>query len=138
MQPSTNHRTAYYRPDARGLNPGDPATRTLDPRDGKEYTYATTRLEVARAIAARHADFCVYRVTLDQPIEVDPDAAEDNLGELFVRSPSGTVAGGRRPEAELTPSRATASKSLGSYGWRRSGSHSSALRSQPPSSAAAW
>jgi len=91
MQPSTNHRTAYYRPDARGLNPGDPATRTLDPRDGKEYTYATTRFEVARAIAARHTDFCVYRVTLDQPIEVDPDAAEDNLGELFVRSPSGTV-----------------------------------------------
>ena len=88
---STNHRTAYYRPDVRGLNPGEPATRTLDPRDDKEYTYATTRLEVARAIAARHADFCVYRVTLDQPIEVDPDAAEDNLGELFVRSASGTV-----------------------------------------------
>ena len=39
----------------------------------------------------RHADFCVYRVTLDEPIEVDPDAAEDNLGELFVRSPSGAV-----------------------------------------------
>ena len=80
MKPSTNHRVAYYRPDVRGLKPGDPATRTLDPRDDKEYTYATTRLEVARAIAARHADFCVY-----------PDAAEDNLGELFVRSPSGTV-----------------------------------------------
>jgi hypothetical protein len=91
MEPSTNHRAAYYRPDVRGLNPGDPATRTLDPRDGKEYTYATTRLEVARAIAARHADFCVYRVALDNPIEVDPDAAEDNLGALFVRSPSGRV-----------------------------------------------
>ena len=91
MKPSGNHRKAYYRPDVRGLNPGDPATRTLDPRDRREYTYATTRLEVARAIATRHADFCVYRVTLDQPIEVDPDAAEDKLGELFVRSPSGTV-----------------------------------------------
>jgi hypothetical protein len=91
MQPSTNHRAAYYRPDVRGLNPGDPATRTLDPRDNTEYTYATTRLEVARALASRHADFCVYRVTLDHPIEVDPDAAEDNLGQLFVRSPSGTV-----------------------------------------------
>ena len=45
MKPSTNNRTAYYRPDVRGLNPGDPATRTLDPRDGKEYTYATTRLD---------------------------------------------------------------------------------------------
>ena len=91
MKPSTNHRAAYYRPDVRGLNPGDPATRTLDPRDNKEYTYATTRLEVAREIAARHADFFVYRVALDHPIEVDPDAAEDNLGQLFVRSPSGTV-----------------------------------------------
>ena len=81
----------YYRADVRGLNPGDATTRTLDPLDGKEYTYATTRLDVARGIAARHADFCVYRVTLDKPIEVDPDAAEDNLGELFVRSPSGAV-----------------------------------------------
>ena len=86
----SNART-YYRADVQGLNPGDPTTRTLDPLDGKEYTYATTRFEVARAIAARHADFRVYRVALDKPIEVDPDAAEDNLGELFVRSPSGTV-----------------------------------------------
>jgi hypothetical protein len=83
--------TAYYRADVRGLNPGDATTRTLDPLDGKEYTYATTRLDVARAIAARHADFSVYRVTLDDPIEADPDAAEDNLGELFVRSPWGAV-----------------------------------------------
>ena len=83
--------TAYYRPDAQGLNPGDPATRTLDPRDGKEYTYATTRNDIARAIAERHTDLSIYRVTLDQPIEADPDAAEDNLGELFVRSPSGAV-----------------------------------------------
>ncbi len=93
MKSSTNHRAAYYRPDVRGLNPGDPATRTLDARDGNEYTYATSRLEVARAIAARHADLCVYRVTLDKPIEVDPDAAADNLGELFVRSPWGTILG---------------------------------------------
>ena len=93
MKPSTDRRrTAYYRADVQGLNGGDPATRTLDPLDDKEYTYATTRLEVARAIAARHADFRVYRVTLDEPIEADPDAAEDNLGELFVRSPRGTVA----------------------------------------------
>ena len=92
MKPSTNHRTAYYRPDVRGLNPGDPANRTLDPLDGKEYTYATTRLEVARAIAARHADFCVYRVTLDEPIEADPDAVEDNIGNMFVRAPWGAVA----------------------------------------------
>lgn len=93
MKPSTDRRrTAYYRPDVRGLNAGGPASRTLDPLDGKEYTYATTRLDTARAIAARHADFCVYRVTLDEPIEADPDAAEDNLRELFVRSPRGTVA----------------------------------------------
>ncbi|HTQ19063.1 hypothetical protein [Mycobacterium sp.] len=83
--------TAYYRADVQGLNPGDAATRTLDPRDNKEYTYATTRLDIARSIAARHADFSVYRVTLDGPIEADPDAAEDNIGELFVRSPWGAV-----------------------------------------------
>ena len=82
---------AYYRADVQGLNPGDPTTRTLDPLDGKEYTYATTRLDIARGIAARHADFAVYQVTLDEPIEADPDAAQDNLGELFVRSPWGAV-----------------------------------------------
>jgi hypothetical protein len=92
MKPRTDQRqTAYYRPDVRGLNPGDPAARTLDPLDGKEYTYATTRLQVARAIAARNSDFCVYRVILDEPIEADPEAAADDLGELFVRSPRGTV-----------------------------------------------
>jgi hypothetical protein len=83
--------TAYYRADVQGLNPGDATTRTLDPLDDKEYTYATTRLDVAHAIAARHADFAVYRVTLDEPTEADPDAAEDHLGELFVRSPWGVV-----------------------------------------------
>jgi hypothetical protein len=83
--------TAYYRADVQGLNPGDATTRTLDPLDDKEYTYATTRLDVAREIAARHADFSVYRVTLDEPIEADPDAAEEHLGELFVGSPWGVV-----------------------------------------------
>jgi hypothetical protein len=93
MKPSTDQRrTAYYRADEQGLNPGDAATRTLDPLDGKQYTYATTRLDIARAIAERHSDFSVYRVTLDDPIEADPGAAEDNLGELFVRSPWGAVA----------------------------------------------
>jgi hypothetical protein len=83
---------AYYRADVQGLNPGDPTTRTLDPFDGKEYTYATTRLDVAREIAARHGDFSVYRVSLDEPVEADPDAARDNLGEFFVRAPWGAVA----------------------------------------------
>ena len=93
MKPSTDRRRmAYYRADVRGFNAGDAATRTLDPLDGKEYTYATTRLDVARAIAERHADYCAYRVTLDEPIEADPDAAEDNLGEFFVRAPWGAVA----------------------------------------------
>jgi hypothetical protein len=93
MMPSTDRRrTAYYRADVQRLNPGDAATRTMDPNDGKEYTYATTRLDIARAIAERHSDLSVYRVTLDDPIEADPDAAEDNLGELFVRSPWGAVA----------------------------------------------
>ena len=83
--------TAYYRADVRGLNPGDATTRTLDTLDEKEYTYATTRLDIARGIAARHADFAVYLVTLNEPIEAAPDAAQDNLGELFVRSPWGAV-----------------------------------------------
>ena len=92
MKPSKDRRrTAYYRADVQGLNVGDPATRTLDPLDGEEYTYATTRLEVARAIAERHSDFSIYRVTLDEPIEADPGAAADTLGELFVRSPWGAV-----------------------------------------------
>ena len=82
---------AYYRADVQGLNPGDATTRTLDPLDGKEYAYATSRADLARAIAARHADFAVYRVTLDEPVEADPDAAQDDLGELFVRSPWGAV-----------------------------------------------
>ena len=81
----------YYRADVQGLNPGDATTRTLDPADGTEYTYATTRLDVARAIAANHADFSVYRVVLNDPIEADPDAVEDNLGEFFVRSPWGVI-----------------------------------------------
>jgi len=83
--------TAYYRADVQGLNPGDATTRTLDTMDEKEYTYATTRLDIARGIAARHSDFAVYRVTLNEPIEADPDAVQDNLGELFVRSPWGAV-----------------------------------------------
>jgi hypothetical protein len=82
---------AYYRADVQGLNPGDATTRTLDPLDGKEYTYATTQLDLARGIAGRHADFAVYRVTLDEPVEADPDAVEENLGGLFVRSPWGAV-----------------------------------------------
>ena len=93
MNPSTDRPpTAYYRADVQGLNAGDAATRTLDPLGGNEYTYATTRLDVARAIAARHPDFCVYRVTLDEPVEADPDAVEDNIGEMFVRAPWGAVA----------------------------------------------
>ena len=83
--------TAYYRADVQGLNPGDAATRTLDLQDDKEYTYATTRLDIARGIAARHDDFAVYRVTLDEPIEPAPDAVQENLGELFVRAPWGAV-----------------------------------------------
>ena len=88
----TDDSASYYRADMQGLNPGDATTRTLDPLDDKEYTYATTRLDVARGIAARHADYAVYRVTLDEPIEADPDAVQDNLGGLFVRSPWGAVA----------------------------------------------
>ena len=81
----------YYRADVQGLNPGDATTRTLDLSEGKEYTYATTRLDIARGIAAKHDDFAVYSVTLDEPIEPTPDAVQENLGELFVRAPWGVV-----------------------------------------------
>jgi hypothetical protein len=81
----------YYRADVQGLNPGDATTRTLDLADNKEYTYATTRLDLARGIAARHADFAVYSVTLTEPIEPDPDAVQENLGDVIVRSPWGAV-----------------------------------------------
>ena len=84
--------TAYYRADVQGLNPGDATTRTLDVLGNKEYTYATTRLDIARAIAARHPDFAVYRVTLDEPTEPDPDAAEDHPEEV-PPSPLGTTRG---------------------------------------------
>jgi hypothetical protein len=93
MMPSTDRPPVYYRADLADLNVGDATPRTLDPLDGKEYTYATTRLDVARAIAGRHGeDFRVYRVLLDEPVIADPDAADDNLGQFFVRSPSGAVA----------------------------------------------
>ena len=77
----TDDSASYYRADMQGLNPGDATTRTLDPLDDKEYTYATTRLDVARGIAARHADYAVYRVTLDEPIEADPDAVRTTLAD---------------------------------------------------------
>jgi hypothetical protein len=90
---STDRRdTDYYRADVKDLNVGDATTRTLDPLDGREYTYATTELGIARAIAAKNGDLGVYRVLLAEPIDADPDAAENNLGEMFVRSPWGAVA----------------------------------------------
>jgi hypothetical protein len=82
---------AYYRADVQGLNPGDATTRTLNVEEGKEYTYATTRRDIAFAIAARHADFSAYRVELYEPIEAAPEADEVELGEGFVRSPWGVV-----------------------------------------------
>lgn len=83
--------TVYYRADVPGLKRGDPATRTLDVIDEEEYTYATTRLDVARGIAARNTGYLVYRVLLNEPIEADPGAARDGVGDWFVRAPSGAV-----------------------------------------------
>jgi hypothetical protein len=82
---------AYYRADVQGLNPGDATTLTLDPSDRTEYTYATSRLDLARGRATRHADFAVYSVTLAEPVEPDPDAVQENLGDVIVRSPWGAV-----------------------------------------------
>jgi len=73
------------------LNVGDAAARTLAPLDGTEYTYATTRLDM-RARLPQDTLVPRYRVLLNEPVDADPDAAEDNLGDVFVRSPSGAVA----------------------------------------------
>jgi hypothetical protein len=45
----------------------------------------------------------VHRVTLDEPIKADPDAAEDNLGELVVRSARDTIADVADDKTKMIP-----------------------------------
>jgi hypothetical protein len=84
-----------YRADVQGLQRGDDTTRMVDPRDNREYTYATTNVDVARAFAVQAFGLqrdhrSVYRVELDQPIVPDPDFLSD-LDTSFVMSHWGTV-----------------------------------------------
>lgn len=87
---------ALYRADVQGLKSGDETTRMMDPRDGREYTYATTNIDVARAFAvqafglARDHPRSVYQVELDAPTVPDPDFVSD-LSTSFVMSHWGTV-----------------------------------------------
>jgi hypothetical protein len=79
----------------RGHNPGLMRTQP-EWWDGREYTYATTNPDVARAFAVkafglpRDRERSVYRVKLDDPIVEDPDIASDEHAR-FVMSHWGTV-----------------------------------------------
>ena len=86
-----------YRADIRGLKRGAETGRMVAwwPED-REYTYATTNLEVARAFAVyafgvpRDHERSVYRVDLDDPIVGDPEFWSDENAS-FVMSHWGTV-----------------------------------------------
>jgi hypothetical protein len=86
-----------YRADVRGLKRGAETGRMFAwwPED-REYTYATTNLEVARAFAVyafgapRDHERSVYRVDLDDPIVGDPEFWCDQNAS-FVMSHWGTV-----------------------------------------------
>jgi hypothetical protein len=86
----------YYHADEKGIKPGFSTTVTPDPYDGREYTYATTNLDAARAFALQSKGHkvkeprSVYLVELDAPIVWDPDFLQD-LGSWFVMSSGGTV-----------------------------------------------
>jgi hypothetical protein len=68
MEPSTDRPgTDYYRADVIDLNVGEAATRALDPLDDKEYTYATTQFEAARAIAAGTVNFACIASSSPSP-----------------------------------------------------------------------
>ena len=86
-----------YRADLRGLSRGAPTGQMVAwwPED-REYTYATTSLDVARAFAVyafgapRDHERSMYRVQLDDPIVGDPDFRSDEYVS-FVMSHWGTV-----------------------------------------------
>jgi hypothetical protein len=86
----------FYRADVQGLRPGDATGRMKSWFDNYLYTYATTRLDVARAFAvyafgaSDDPERSVYRVELDAPIMEDPEFRSDEY-VLFVMSHWGTV-----------------------------------------------
>ena len=85
-----------YRADVRGLKPGDATGLMIPCYENREYTYATTNLDVARAFAVfafgapRDHERSVYKVELDNPIVPDPEF-RSNENASFVMSHWGTV-----------------------------------------------
>jgi hypothetical protein len=86
-----------YRADIQGLRPGADTGRLLSWwGDGREYTYATTNIDIARAFgvyafgAPRDHERSVYRVELDPPIVHDPDFKSDEYAGFYM-SHWGTV-----------------------------------------------
>lgn len=72
------------------MQPGDAATRSVNERDGREYVYATTNLDVARAYAVLRGNSAVYRVALDTPIVWDDNFHEGSAAGCW-RSQRGTI-----------------------------------------------
>jgi hypothetical protein len=97
-QSCADEKTVYYRADVEGLERGQPTARRMDAFVGRECTYATTNLQVARAFAVEREvrtgiRRSVYRVELAAPICPDPDFAGGTLRwdpGCFI-SPRGTV-----------------------------------------------
>jgi hypothetical protein len=88
-----NELLPLYRADDRGLKPGSPTTSVKYPNHW-EYTYGTTNLEIARALAAlaaAHNDnrsiYSIYMVELDQPILWERAVKQ----RAFAKSRGGTV-----------------------------------------------
>jgi|GEM_PF-1424701 len=107
-----------YRADVKGLKPGADTGRMRAWFDGREYTYATTNPDVARAVAvkafgvARDHERSVYRVQLDDPIALDPEFLSDNYAS-FVMSHWGTVE--EVFEADVTMSTEEADRTMARY-----------------------
>ena len=92
----TTDKVVLYRADIKGLGPGGETSRMVAWFDSREYTFATTSLDVARAFGVyafgvpRDHERSVYRVELDYPIFPDPDFRSD-VHVSFVLSHWGTV-----------------------------------------------
>ena len=103
-----DHEQEYYRADVQGLSRHDPTTRMRDPRDGREHTYVTTNLDVARAFAlgAYDGNSSVYGVELDDPIMWDTEIKQLQHGTRFLMSRGGTVADVVEENPAMTPEEA--------------------------------
>jgi hypothetical protein len=78
----------YYSADVEGLWPGAMTTSTTSPYEGQRYTWATSNLDLARALAL--GGLSIYRVELDPPVFQDPDFKQA-IDTWFVMSRHGTI-----------------------------------------------